>query len=165
MNENSKSVNADNDDESKNACASVYETIVSDDDSASANKTLMTNHHPPSCPPADIRTTAMDMDQSSDSGSDDESVIESDQPLYLDGVPSVNTTNTSSDNEDLALGCEHDGMIADFLNETFDSNVEGSKNRGSSTFDGVLMDAKVMDALLDEENEPFMLFPDLGVGV
>lgn len=107
----------------------------------------------------------IETDHASYSGSDDDTLIESDQPLFFDTVPQVKTKNTrNNNNDDPILGCDEgtddDSVMAEFLKDTFDSNALGSKNRAVPTLEGV-MNTNDMDALLMAEHEELMLFPDL----
>jgi hypothetical protein len=147
-----KSASDDNDVSLEKRCATngVNDMVVSDDDSATVDKTLNTPSN----------------DNSSYSGSDDGSVIESDQPLFLDTISPVSTsvgrTSHGSDNgDDALLGCnvgvesEDDAMMADFLSDTFEP-----KPAASSAF-GDVLNACEMDILLGEVNDEVMLLPDI----
>merc|ERR1712025_357147 len=90
--------------------------VVSDDDSATVDKTS--------------NTDSPSTDNSSYSGSDDETVIESEQPLFLDTIPPMSSRDERihhgcNSGNDALLGCnvgvesEDDAMMVDFLNETF----------------------------------------------
>lgn len=107
----------------------------------------------------------IETDHSSYAGSDDDTVIETDQPLFLDAVPVCKFENTciESDGGALGISAEDDVAMAEFLQVTFDSNVAaGSEARAgaATTLEGV-MDTDDMDELLMAENEALMLFPDL----
>jgi len=123
--------------------------VVSDDDSATVDKTLNT----PST------------DSSSYWGSDDEPFIESDQPLFLDTISPVSTSDGhtshgSNNGDDALLGCnvgvesEDDAMMADFLSDTFEPKP------ASSNF-GDVLNACEMDILLGEATDELMLLPDI----
>mmetsp|Transcript_34206 Transcript_34206/g.80576 ORF Transcript_34206/g.80576 Transcript_34206/m.80576 type:complete len:106 (-) Transcript_34206:136-453(-) len=100
------------------------------------------------------------MDQSSFSGSDDDTVIETDQPLFLDGVLPCATQNTCDKFEDTLGTCtEDDAAMAEFLEVTFDSNAVSCEPGAASSVEGV-MDTKDMDELLMAENDVLMPFPD-----
>jgi len=141
--------------------------VVSDDDSATVHKT------------SDEITTSPSTDNSSYSGSDDETVIESDQPLFLDATSPVSEHPGS--NTDPLLGCnvgieaehdpEHDAVMAEFLQDTFQPNdpvplPEGSKVADlaavTAAFEDVL-DPSDVEAFLqgEEETDAMMLLPDI----
>jgi len=156
------SANDDNDENLENVCvtASVNDMVVSDDDSATVNKTLKTTSSP-SC---------ASTDSSSYSGSDDETIIESEQPLYFETTHPV--SENRNNNADPLLDCdvgvddEDDDLMAKFLQDTFEPNVPCRRNDlkpglAASTFEDVLLDASEMDALLNAENDAMMLLPDL----
>ncbi len=134
---------------------SANDTVVSDDDSATGQKKA------PSCP---------SLDNSSYSGSDDETIIESDQPLFLDAPAPV--SKSCRDNVDPNLGSdvgaagEDAAMIAEFLQDTFESNASGCGNHShepaASNF-GDVLDANEIDAFLNTSNDALMLLPDLGL--
>ena len=135
--------------------------IVSDDDSAMVNKTSNTG-------------SPSSNDNSSYSGSDDETIIESDQPLFLDANPQVNQQLESNTNKaDPLLGCDVGvevddvAVMAEFLEYTFepqiaaqDSRPEQSSSLAATTF-GDVLDANEMDALLNAETDAMMLLPDI----
>merc|ERR1712232_1036936 len=142
----------DYNDELERGCATtiVKDMIVSDDDSATVNKTSNS-----SSPPTD---------NSSYSGSDDETIIESDQPLFLDTTASeseiydIKRTNNGESFQafDDGVVSGDDAMMAEFLQDTFESNVAASRNQHessltASTF-GDVVDVGEMDALLKVEN-------------
>lgn len=107
----------------------------------------------------------IETDLSSYSGSDDDTVIESEQPLFLNGISSVNTNNACDNHiEDIILGCdvgtEVDAVMAEFLGDTFVTNGFSSKNGVVSTLEGIT-NSNDMDELLIAENEALMLFPEL----
>jgi len=123
--------------------------VVSDDDSATVEKTS--------------NTDSPSTDNSSYSGSDDETVIESEQPLFLDTISPVSTSDGRihhgcNNGDDALLGCdvgvesEDDAMMADFLNETFRPQPT------ASTF-GDVLNACEMDILLGEATD--VLLPDI----
>jgi len=140
---------------------SENDMIVSDDDATALNKTL-TSSSPSST------------DNSSYSGSDDETIIESDQPLFLDANPPVSQYPESSTNKaDPLLGCgvgdEGDdvAVMAEFLEYTFQpqratkySNHEQPSSLAATTFGDVLSVGE-MDALLDAEADAVMLLPGI----
>merc|ERR1712025_777510 len=114
----SVSARHDNDETLGKSCATigVNDMVVSDDDSATVDKTS--------------NTDSPSTDNSSYSGSDDETVIESEQPLFLDTIPPMSSGDERihhgcNSGNDALLGCnvgvesEDDAMMADFLNETF----------------------------------------------
>ena len=143
-----QSANGNNDDKLEKGCSatSANEMVVSDDDSASVNKTLNANSSP-SCPSHDTC-----------SFSDDETIIETDQPLFLDATAPV----TKNCDDGCAAG-EDDAMMAEFLQDTFEPNAVGCRSQSSSTASafGDVLDAKEMDALLNDENDAIMLLPEL----
>lgn len=156
------SANDDNDENLENLCVtpSANDMVVSDDDSATVNKTLKTTSSP-SC---------ASTDSSSYSGSDDETIIESEQPLCFETTHPV--SQNRSNNADPLLDCdvdvdgEDDDLMAKFLQDTFEPNVPVRRNcltpsLTASTFEDVLLDASEMDALLNAENDAMMLLPDL----
>jgi len=134
---------------------SANDMVVSDDDSATGQKKTT------SCPP---------LDNSSYSGSDDETIIETDQPLFLDAPTPVR--KSCGDNVDPILGSdvgaagEDAAMMAEFLQDTFESNATGcgsNQPAAASTTFGDVLDASEMDALLNASNDALMLLPDLGL--
>jgi len=157
-----KIANTDNDVNLENGCTTTgaSDTIVSDDDSAMALKSLATNSLP----------SSPSTDNSSYSGSDDETIIETDQPLFLDTPPPGNeicSSDKSKVNNDSFIGCNvgavggDDAMIAEFLMDTFEPQVSGCRNDHQSSTFGDVMDAGEMDALLRAEGDGVMLLPDL----
>jgi hypothetical protein len=143
-----------------NGTQSRNDMVVSDDDSSTFNKTL-TNSSPSN-------------DNSSYSGSDDETIIESDQPLFLDANPPVpnkhlETNTIKSDplfGSDGAEG-EDVAVMAEFLEFTFQptsseagTTPEHASNLTPSTYADEL-DASDMDALLSAENDAMLLLPDI----
>jgi len=148
--------------EKESATSSHNDMVVSDDDSATVNKTL-TNSSP-------------SIDNSSYSVSDDDTIIESDQPLFLDANPKVVNqhldSNTSKSDELLGSGVGAEGedvaVMAEFLEFTFQptNTAQGSapeqqrQSLAASTFVDEL-DASDMDALLSAENDAMFLLPDI----
>jgi len=154
------SANDDNDENLENACVtpSVNNMVVSDDDSATVNKTLKTT----------ISPSCASTDSSSYSGSDDETIFETEQPLYFETTHPV--SQNRNNNADPLLDCDVDGeddeLMAKFLQDTFEPNVPGRRidlkpGLAASSFEDVLLDASEMDALLNAENDAMMLLPDL----
>jgi len=138
--------------ESGCATSSANDMIVSDDDSASLNNKAVRASRSPST------------DNSSYSGSDDETVLESDQPLFLDKIPPVNKSN----NGDPLLGCdvgvavEDDAVMAKFLQDAFQQNAATFRNNKPSgevspEFVEDVLNSSEMDALLNSE----MILPDI----
>jgi len=135
--------------------------VVSDDDSATVNKTLEINGSPSST------------DNSSYSGSDDETVIESEQPLFLDAKPPVSQHGES--NTDPIPGCdvglEDDALMAEFIQDTFqrkdpsaislDSQPHQSEiSLAAATFEDFLDPNDVVAFLhTEEETDAMMLLP------
>lgn len=126
-----------------NACptTSANDMVVSDDDSATAQNKNLKN--------------------ASYSESDDETVIESDQPLFLDtSAPASKETGNPILGSDAGVAGEDAAMMAAFLQDTFESNeTESPQQTEASTF-GDVMDDNEMDALLNS-NDSLMLLPDL----
>jgi hypothetical protein len=150
------SANDDNDDKLEKVCVTtcVNDMIVSDDDSVTVIKTLKT-------------TSSPSTDNSSYSGSDDETFIESEQPLFLETPPPVSNTSDGSNSVDTLLGCDvgvagdDDAMIALFLQDTFEPNAPGCRNHhqpslAASTFP-YLLDVNEMDALLHAGSDEMFL--------
>lgn len=115
--------------------------VVSDDDSATAQNKNLNN--------------------ASYSESDDETIIESDQPLFLDtSAPASKETGNPIVGSDVGVAGEDAAMMAAFLKDTFESNeTESPQQTEASTF-GDVMDDNEMDALLNS-NDSLMLLPDL----
>jgi len=133
--------------------------IVSDDDSAMVSKTFS----PPSSPTND---------NSSYSGSDDETIIESEQSLFLDASQPGNhnqhpDSNDTGSKSDPILGCDvgvegEDAVVmAEFLEYTFRPSAAAES---TTSFGDVNLDASDMDALLSAESEAMMLLPDICLG-
>lgn len=126
----------------------------------------MTNCNSTSCTLAVRQTKKTETDLSSYSGSDDDTVIESEQPLFLTGVPSVKTNNNDAcynQIDDIILGCdvgEVDSDMAELLGDTFETNAFNSKTGVVSNLEG-FTNSNEMDELLMAENEALMLFPEL----
>lgn len=134
--------------------------IVSNDDATALNKTL-TSSSPSST------------DNSSYSGSDDETIIESDQNLFLDANPPMSQHPESSTSKtDPLLGCDvgEEGndaaVMAEFLEYTFEpqrpaknfSHEQPPSLAATASFEDVLSDSE-MDALLDAESDALVLLP------
>jgi len=146
--------------EMSNATQSQNDMVVSDDDSATFNKTL-TNSSPSN-------------DNSSYSGSDEETIIESDQPLFLDTSPPVpnqhleSTTNKSDPllGSDGAEG-EDAAVMAEFLEFTFQptSSAEGTTSEQAQSLAPLTyvdeLDDSDMDALLSAEDDAMLLLPGI----
>jgi len=143
---------------------SQNDMIVSDDDATALNKTL-------------TFSSPSSTDNTSYSGSDDETIIESDQPLFLDANPPVSQQPESSTNKaGPLLGCDvgDEGddvaVMAEFLEYTFqlqrvakDSSREQPSSLAAATF-GDVLSASEMDALLDAEADALMLLPGICLG-
>jgi len=156
------------DDELEKGCVTTsgYDTVVSDDDTAIANKTSTSSCYSSS---TSKTTTKIETDLSSSSGTDDEETIESDQPLFLDDTIHVNN--------DPLLGCnvgvigEDDALMAEFLKDTFvayskDQSTATAAAASTSFVDddntvGIMMDANEMESFLIDENDAMMLLPEL----
>jgi len=148
------SANGGHNDMPRKACptTSAIDMVVSDDDSATVlNKTT---------------TTCRSPDNASYLGSDDETIIDSDQPLFLDTPVPVN-----KDNGDPILGSDvgvggDAAMMAAFLQDAFEPNAAGCENQhrqsaATSAF-GDVLDASEMDALL-AEGDALVLLPELSL--
>lgn len=145
-----------------------------------------TSESSPSCDPLSRNNTAgtatIETEISSYSGSDDETVIESDQRLFLDDstpIPLVANTNTSYHGDSLVgssatggdtIGAEDDAIMAEFLKYTFEPSSAAASPDASKVCQnpiecgpafGEIMDASAMDALLEDENDAIMLLPDI----
>merc|ERR1712224_523994 len=147
--------------EKESATLSHNDMVVSDDDSATVDKTL------PNSSPSN--------DNSSYSVSDDETIIESDQALFLDASPQVVDQHLDSNTcksdallgSDVGVEGEDVAVMAEFLDFTFqptdaveDSSPEQRQSLAASTFVDEL-DASDMDALLSAENDAMLLLPDI----
>lgn len=117
---------------------SANDMVVSDDDSTSIPKKTLNN--------------------SSYAESDDETTIESDQPLFLDAPAPVNEDkgNDAILGSDVGVGGEDAALMAAFLQDTFGANAA----QPAAPAFGDVLDASEMDALLNA-NDAIMLLPDL----
>merc|ERR1712070_577290 len=156
---NPKSAKDDSKNAPEKACAtpSANDTVVSDDDSATAHKT------------PDLKASPSSTDNSSYSGSDDETVIESDQPLFLDAIPMAREPQQEQEQQhigpntsDPLVGCDvgvaeadhHDAVMADFLRDTFPSTRPPVNNvpAAAPAFEDAL-DPTEVDAFFSTEAE------------
>ncbi len=138
-----KSANDGNNDKRAEACptASANDMLVSDDDSATAQNKNLNN------------TSYLE--------SDDETIIESDQPLFLDTKAPVSKENGNPIlGSDVDVGGEDAAMMAAFLQDTFEHNATESQQQPEASTFGDVMDENEMDALLNLNNS-LMLLPDL----
>jgi len=146
------SANGGRDNKRMKACptTSANDMVVSDDDSATGQKKI---------------SSSPSLDNSSYSGSDDETIIESDQPLFLDAPAPV--SQSSGDNVDPILGSdvgatgEDAEMMAEFLQDTFAGC--GNHNQPAASTFGDVLDPSEMDALLNASSDALMLLPELGL--
>lgn len=164
--------NDDSDDDLEQSCptTNVYDTVVSDDDTAIANNVLTISTS--SCSSSNKTTIKIETDHSSYSfSSDDETAIVSDQALFLDTIPVNKNIACVANNNNPLLGCdvgvgsEDDVLMAEFLKDTFVTVSKDQSSLAASTFasdntEG-MMDANEMDALLIDENDDMMFLPDL----
>ncbi len=123
--------------------------VISDDDSATVQNKI---------------NSTPSLDNSSYSGSDDETIIESDQPLFLDAPVGKSDPILGSD---VGVAGEDAAMMAEFLKDTFEPNTSGCGHHSQSTAStfGDVLDANEMDALLNAGNDALMLLPDLSLEV
>ena len=138
-----KSANDGHNDKRAKACptTSANDMVVSDDDSATAQNKNLNN--------------------ASYLESDDETVIESDQPLFLDTPAPVGKENGNPIlGSDVGVGGEDAAMMAAFLQDTFEQTATQSHQQPEASTFGDVMDENEMDALLNS-NDSLMLLPDL----
>ena len=145
------SANGGHDDKPRKVCptTSANDMVISDDDSATVQNKI---------------NSTPSLDNFSYSGSDDETIIESDQPLFLDAPVGKSDPILGSDD---GVAGEDVAMMAEFLQDTFEPNASGCGHHSqsaASTF-GDVLDASEMDALLNAGNDVLMLLPDLSLEV
>lgn len=176
----------DDDERDKDDAAVVSDTPVSDDDNDCAKNTLTGTSTASSTTGSKAPKVKNDYYYSTFCGSDDESTIESDQPLFLDTIPVSSSSSTpgtdSGTNEGTLTGThtrsdadanEDSTIIAEFLKGVFVVETDAENSRFQLAADAVApasstglpdfdlgFTAADMEALLLDGNSNVVPLPD-----